>query len=108
MTNAKAAMEYAAKIEREAIKKGTTLGAAFDKAYEEYEANEKQEWPTTMGMEYAANFEKAEKMLGKKEWVSLTEDDIKAIVGRNDPGGIGLYTRDLFKKIEDKLREKNT
>jgi hypothetical protein len=43
----------------------------------------------------------------KQEWVWLTDEEIKDIVGRNDPGGIGRYTRDLFKKIEDKLREKN-
>jgi len=43
----------------------------------------------------------------KREWVSLTDEDIKDIVGRNDPGGLGRYTRDLFKKIEDKLKEKN-
>lgn len=43
----------------------------------------------------------------KREWVGLTDDEVKDIVGRNDPGGIGRYTRDLFKKIEDKLREKN-
>ena len=43
----------------------------------------------------------------RREWASLTDEEIKAIVGRCDPGGIGLYTRDLFKKIEDKLREKN-
>ena len=43
----------------------------------------------------------------EKEWVGLTDEEIKDIVGRNDPGGIGRYTRDLFKKIEDKLREKN-
>ena len=43
----------------------------------------------------------------KKQWVGLTDEDIKDIVGRNDPGGIGRYTRDLFKKIEDKLKEKN-
>lgn len=34
-----------------------------------------QEKPTTMGMEYAANFESAEKLLEKKEWVGLTWDD---------------------------------
>jgi len=66
MTNVKLAMEYAAKIDREALKK--RLGG----------------------------------------WAGLTDDEIKAIVGRGDHGGIGLYTRDLFKKIEDKLREKNT
>ena len=48
------------------------------------------------------------KRVAKQEWVGLTNEDIKDIVGRNDPGGIGRYTRDLFKKIEDKLRGKNT
>ena len=43
-----------------------------------------------------------------KEWVGLTDEEIKVIVGRGDPGGIGAYTREMFKKIEDKLREKNT
>ena len=43
----------------------------------------------------------------RREWVGLTDEEIKDIVGRNDPGGIGRYTRDLFKKTEDKLREKN-
>ena len=41
------------------------------------------------------------------EWVGLTDEEIKDIVGRNDPGGIGGYTREIFKKIEDKLKEKN-
>ena len=40
-------------------------------------------------------------------WVGLTDEEIKDIVGRNDSGGIGAYTRKLFKQIEDKLREKN-
>ena len=43
-----------------------------------------------------------------KPWVGLTDEDIKDIVGRNDSGGIGAYTREMFKQIEDKLREKNT
>ena len=43
----------------------------------------------------------------KRQWVGLTDEEIKDIVGRNDPGGIGRYTRDLFKKIEAKLKEKN-
>lgn len=41
------------------------------------------------------------------EWVGLTDEEIKDIVGRNDPDGIGRYTRELFRKIEDKLKEKN-
>jgi len=44
----------------------------------------------------------------RREWVGLTDDEIKAIVGRINPGEIGAYTREMFKKIEDKLREKNT
>jgi hypothetical protein len=43
----------------------------------------------------------------RREWVSLTDEDIKDIMGRSDSGGIGAYTRKIFKQIEDKLREKN-
>ena len=46
-------------------------------------------------------------MTEDKLWVGLTDDEIKDIVGRNDSGGIGAYTREMFKQIEDKLREKN-
>ena len=102
MTNVTAAMEYAAKIEREAIKKGTPLGAAFDKIYD------KQEWPTKIFGPNLVEILNAAGFYKKKEWVGLTDEEIKDIVGRGDPGGIGLYTQDLFKKIEDKLREKNT
>ena len=48
------------------------------------------------------------KRVAKQEWVGLTNEDIKDIVGRNDSGGIGAYTREMFKQIEDKLRDKNT
>jgi hypothetical protein len=44
----------------------------------------------------------------RREWVGLTDEDIKDIMGRSDSDGIGAYTRKLFKQIEDKLREKNT
>ena len=46
-------------------------------------------------------------MAEKKEWVGLTGDEIKAIIGHNHPEGIGSYARELFKQIEAKLREKN-
>ena len=42
-----------------------------------------------------------------REWVSLTDDEIKAIIGHNHPEGIGSYARELFEQIEAKLREKN-
>lgn len=41
-------------------------------------------------------------------WRHLTDDEIKEIVGGyGNEGGIGGYTRELFDKIEAKIREKN-
>ncbi len=77
---------------------------------------------------FATNTEQMRGMLGtqqtivdtlkearEKEWVGLTDEEILDIVGRAGAGypAVGLvvvppYTRGLFKKIEDKLREKNT
>jgi hypothetical protein len=44
-----------------------------------------------------------------QEWQYLTDDEIKEIVsgGRIYEGGIGAYTRELFDKIEAKIKEKN-
>ena len=42
----------------------------------------------------------------KKEWQYLTDDEIKEIVGSYGDG-IGGYTRELFDKIQEKIREKN-
>ena len=41
------------------------------------------------------------------KWQSLTDDEIKEIIG-SYAGPIKGYTRELFDKIEAKLREKNT
>jgi hypothetical protein len=41
-----------------------------------------------------------------QEWQYLTDDEIKEIVGSYGDG-IGNYTRELFDKIEAKIREKN-
>jgi len=52
----------------------------------------------------------ADPLLNPKEWVGLTDEEILDIVGRAGagyPAVVPPYTRDLFKKIEDKLREKN-
>ena len=43
----------------------------------------------------------------QREWQSLTDDEIKEIIG-SYAGPIKGYTRELFDKIEAKLREKNT
>ena len=41
-------------------------------------------------------------------WQYLTEEDIKEIVGQyGNCDAIGGYTRELFDKIEAKIREKN-
>jgi hypothetical protein len=42
----------------------------------------------------------------KQEWQYLTDDEIKEIVG-SYASGLGPYVRDLFNKIEAKIREKN-
>jgi len=82
MTNVKLAMEYAAKIEREAIKNGTTLGAAFDKIYD------KQEWTKIFGP--------------KKEWVGLTGTEINHIFAAN-----AEYPERMIQAAEAILKEKN-
>jgi hypothetical protein len=47
-------------------------------------------------------------LYAEQEWQYLTDDEIKEIVGGyGNEGGIGGYTRELFNKIEAKIREKN-
>ena len=44
-----------------------------------------------------------------QDWQYLTDAEIKEIVGSyGNEGGIGGYTRELFDKIEAKVKEKNT
>lgn len=43
----------------------------------------------------------------QREWQSLTDDEIKEIIG-SYAGPIKGYTRELFDKIDAKLREKNS
>jgi hypothetical protein len=54
---------------------------------------------------YAFGWWKA--MERKREWVSLTDDEIKEIVGPWGDTPIKGYTRKLFDDIEAKLKEKN-
>jgi hypothetical protein len=52
--------------------------------------------------------EEIKELRKKKEWQYLTDDEIKEIIGGyGNEGGIGGYTRELFNKIEAKIREKN-
>jgi len=43
----------------------------------------------------------------KREWVNLTDDEIKEIVGSWGDTPIKGYTRKLMDQIQDKLKEKN-
>ena len=48
------------------------------------------------------------KLQERQVWHYLTDDEIKEIVGSyGNEGGIGGYTRELFDKIEAKIRERN-
>jgi chlorite dismutase len=42
----------------------------------------------------------------EQEWQYLSDDEIKEIIGSYS-NGIGGYTRELFDKIEAKIKEKN-
>jgi hypothetical protein len=44
----------------------------------------------------------------KREWQGLTDEEIKEIIGPWGDTPIKGYTRELFDKIEAKLKEKNT
>ena len=96
MTNVKIAMEYAAKIEREAIKKGTPLGAAFDKIYDKQEWHTKIFGPNLVEILNAAGFYK------KKEWVGLTDAEAMEIEDTSPD------IRWAIIQAEAKLKEKNT
>jgi hypothetical protein len=43
-----------------------------------------------------------------REWVGLTDEEIKEIIGPWGDTPIKGYTRKLFDQIETKLKEKNT
>lgn len=44
----------------------------------------------------------------EREWVGLTDEEIKEIIGPWGDTPIKGYTRKLFDQIEAKLKEKNT
>ena len=46
------------------------------------------------------------KLEERRVWQYLTEDEIKEIIGSYGDG-IGGYTRALFDKIQEKIKEKN-
>ena len=57
-------------------------------------------------LESSLNLSKALVEREQKEWQYLTDDEIKEIVGSYGDG-IGGYTRELFDKIQAKIKEKN-
>jgi hypothetical protein len=69
-----------------------------------------------LAKEYAPRLEIAKELrrlhseneqLKSREWVGLTDDEIKEIIGPWGDTPIKGYTRKLFDQIETKLREKN-
>ena len=46
--------------------------------------------------------------VSKREWVNLTDDEIKEIIGSWGDTPVKGYTRKLMDQIQDKLKEKNT
>jgi hypothetical protein len=62
---------------------------------------------TNPNLHSAECFEDYEKSTGMRKWVGLTDDEIKEIIGPWGDTPIKGYTRELFNKIEAKLKEKN-
>ena len=59
-------------------------------------------------MKFANLVAAAEREKLNAPWVSLTDDEIKEIIGPWGETPIKGYTRELFDEIEEKLKEKNT
>ncbi len=99
MANVKIAMEYAAKMNREALKNGTSeLGPPFDKIYD------KQEWteifgPNLVEVLNAAGFYK------KKEWVGLTDEEMRLLLD-DEINKKHANWLNVCRAIEAKLKEK--
>ncbi len=47
-------------------------------------------------------------LVRKREWVGLTDEEIKEIIGPWGDTAVRGYTRKLFDRIEAKLKEKNS
>jgi hypothetical protein len=63
------------------------------------------EWENWVEKAWATAQESAKE---PKEWVGLTDEEIKEIIGPWGDTPIKGYTRKLFDQIEAKLKEKNT
>jgi hypothetical protein len=61
-----------------------------------------------MQKQMQSSVDKAVNAMGKREWVGLTDEEIKEIIGPWGDTPIKGYTRKLFDQIEAKLKEKNT
>jgi hypothetical protein len=62
------------------------------------------EWQVWIANEWGKAVEAAR---AQKEWVGLTDEEIKEIIGPWGDTPIKGYTRKLFDQIEAKLRSKN-
>jgi len=60
-----------------------------------------------MQKQMQSSVDKAVNAMARREWVSLTDDQIKEIVGPWGDTPIKGYTRKLIDQIEAKLKEKN-
>jgi hypothetical protein len=69
-------------------------------------STEKQESDDLTAAYMSGVYDGKNKYAPQREWQSLTNDEIKEIVGSYS-GPIKGYTRELFDKIDAKLREKN-
>ena len=62
----------------------------------------------TLNKQPEPDFSKAGFGKSQREWVGLTDEEIKEIIGPWGDQPVKGYTRKLFDQIESKLKEKNT
>ena len=67
----------------------------------------RQEWLSYLERTWDAAQKEAWSEQPRREWVGLTDEEIKEIIGPWGDTPIKGYTRKLFDQIEAKLKEKN-
>jgi len=134
VANVIAAMEYAVKIDREAIKNGATLGADFDKIYKwSFDKNDAQEnaivftketgeWVMRITQDCisvndnVSTDDAAEavvaaigRYLNKSKWIGLTDEELRQCIGigTEDSDWNVAVVQEWLRKVEAKLKGKN-
>jgi len=79
----------------------------MQQALDALERNVKHKYPYEQDAAIRLGEDAIAALKARLEWVGLTDDEIKGIIGAWGDTPIKGYTRKLFDQIETKLKEKN-